>query len=64
MALHLAGVSDTFMFICSRGLSKSWMCGVLAIAIANLYPRSEIVITSSTVGQANKMAEKILNEII
>ena len=64
VALHLAGVSDTFMFICSRGLSKSWMCGVLAIAIANLYPRSEIVITSSTVGQANKMAEKILNEII
>lgn len=64
VALHLAGVSDTFMFVCSRGLSKSWMCGVLAIAIANLYPRSEIVITSSTVGQANKMAEKILNEII
>nr|DAL25732.1 MAG TPA_asm: large terminase [Caudoviricetes sp.] len=52
------------MFICSRGLSKSWMCGVLAVAVANLYPRSEIVITSSTVGQANKMAEKILNEII
>lgn len=64
VALHLAGVSDTFMFVCARGLSKSWMCGVLAIAIANLYPRSEIVITSSTVGQANKMAEKILNEII
>ena len=52
------------MFICARGLSKSWMCGILAMAIANLYPRSEIVITSSTVGQANKMAEKILNEII
>lgn len=52
------------MFVCSRGLSKSWMCGVLAIAVANLYPRSEIVITSSTVAQGNKMAEKILNEII
>ena len=64
VALHLAGVSDTFMFVCARGLSKSWMCGVLAVAVANLYPRSEIVITSSTVGQANKMAEKILNEII
>lgn len=64
VALHLAGISDTFMFICSRGLSKSWMCGVLAIAIANLFPRSEIIITSSTVAQANKMAEKILNEII
>ena len=52
------------MFVCSRGLSKSWMCGVLAIAVANLWPRSEIIITSSTVAQGNKMAEKILNEII
>ena len=40
------------------------MCGVLAIAVANLWPRSEIIITSSTVAQGNKMAEKILNEII
>lgn len=64
MALHIAGVSDFFMFICSRGLSKSWMCGVLAIAIAGLYPYSEIIITSSTISQGNKLAEKILNEII
>lgn len=64
VALHLAGNSDNFTFGCSRGLSKSWMCGVLAIAVAGLYPRSEIVITSSTISQANKMAEKILNEII
>lgn len=64
VALHLAGVSDTFCFVCSRGNSKTWMCAVLAVAIMALYPRSEIVITSSTVAQGNKVAEKILNEII
>jgi hypothetical protein len=64
VALHIAATSNDFMFVCSRGLSKSWMCGVLAIAVANLWPRSEIIITSSTVAQGNKMAEKILNEII
>ena len=64
VALHLAGNSDTFCFVCSRGNSKTWMCAVLAVAIMALYPRSEIVITSSTVAQGNKVAEKILNEII
>ena len=60
----MCGVSDFVMAICSRGLSKTWMCGVVAMAISDLYPYSEIVITSSTVNQANKVAEKILNEII
>lgn len=64
VVFHQMGVSDNYTLICSRGLSKSWMVGTFAFAIADLYPRSEVVITSSTVNQANKMAEKMLNEII
>ena len=64
VVFHQMGVSDNYTLVCSRGLSKSWMVGTFAFAIADLYPRSEVVITSSTVNQANKMAEKMLNEII
>lgn len=62
--LHLMCESFNFTGICSRGNGKSWAVGVFAMSIASLYPRSEIVITASTVNQANKLAEKILNEII
>lgn len=64
VVFHQMGISDNYTLVCSRGLSKSWMVGTFAFAVADLYPRSEVVITSSTVNQANKMAEKMLNEII
>jgi hypothetical protein len=64
VVFHQMGISDNYTLVCSRGLSKSWMVGTFAFAIADLYPRSEVIITSSTVNQANKMAEKMLNEII
>lgn len=48
-----------------RGLSKTFICGLGAVVKMNLYPYSEIVITSSTVAQANKMVEdKIRDELI
>lgn len=63
--IYLMGVSDVFFGICSRGLSKSFIVGLGAIVKMNLYPYSEVVITSSTLPQANKMVEdKIRDEII
>ncbi len=44
---------------------KSFLAGLAAIIAMNLYPYSEIVITSSTVPQANKLVEKkIRDELI
>lgn len=63
--IYLMGVSDVFFAICSRGLSKTFIVGLGAICKMNLYPYSEIVITSSTLPQANKMVEdKIRDELI
>lgn len=63
--LYLMGISQVFFAICSRGLSKSFMAGLGAIIKMNLYPYSEVVITSSTVAQANKLADKkIRDELI
>lgn len=63
--IYLMGVSEIFFGICSRGLSKSFLAGLAAIIAMNLYPYSEIVITSSTVPQANKLVEKkIRDELI
>ena len=63
--IYLMGVSEIFFGICSRGLSKSFIAGLGAIVKMNLYPYSEVVITSSTVPQANKLVEKkIRDELI
>lgn len=63
--IYLMGISDVFFAICSRGLSKTFIVGLGAICKMNLYPYSEIVITSSTLPQANKMVEdKIRDELI
>lgn len=63
--IYLMGVSSVFFAICSRGLSKTFIVGLGAIVKMNLYPYSEVVITSSTIAQANKMVEdKIRDEII
>lgn len=63
--IYLMGVSEIFFAICSRGLSKSFIAGLGAIVKMNLYPYSEVVITSSTVPQANKLVEKkIRDELI
>ena len=63
--IYLMGISDCFYAICSRGASKSFIAGLGAICKLNLYPYSEIVITSSTIQQANKLADKkIRDELI
>lgn len=56
--LWLCCHSDVFFAIASRGLSKTFIAGVISIVVMCLYPNSEVVVTSSTVNQANIIAEK------
>ena len=61
----LACQSNVFFAMMSRGCSKSWWAGGCGIVKIMLYPYAEVVITSSTVDQANKLFNtKILNEWI
>lgn len=63
--IYLMGISDVFFAICSRGISKTFIVGLASIVKMNLFPYSEVVVTSSTVAQANKMVEdKIRDELI
>lgn len=63
--LYLMGVSDVFFAMCSRGLGKTFIVGLAAVIRMLLYPYSEVVITASTVPQANIIVEnKIRDEII
>lgn len=62
--LYLMGVSQVFFAICSRGLSKTFVCGLYAICKCLLYPYSEVHLTSSTIPQATKMVkDKMENEL-
>ena len=51
-----------FMFWASRGIGKSFLTLIFAIAMGILYPGIKIVISSPTVDQSNAMMGK-LNEI-
>lgn len=63
--LWLMSFSDIFFAMCCRGASKSFIVGLGAICQMNLYPYSNITITSSTIPQANKMLDKkIRDELI
>ena len=65
LIVYLMGVSDVFFAICSRGLSKTFLVGLGAIVKMLLYPYSEVVITASTIPQANVIVEKkIRDELI
>lgn len=65
LMIYLMGVSDVFFAICSRGLSKSFIVSLAAIVKMLLYPYSEIIITASTIPQANVLVEKkIRDELI
>ena len=65
LMIYLMGISDVFFAICSRGLSKSFIVSLAAIVKMLLYPYSEIIITASTIPQANVLVEKkIRDELI
>ena len=64
-ALHEIGVSDVFFWRAARGGAKSFITMLAAVCKMLLYPNCQIVITSSTVDQANKMVkEKFEKELI
>jgi len=56
--LYLMDTSEIFMTIASRGISKSWMIGLYALAKGVLYPGSEIVIAAGSKKQAGLIVSK------
>lgn len=64
-ALHEIGVSDSFFWRAGRNGAKSFITGLAALIKLLLYPNCFVVITASTVDQANKIViDKIEREII
>ena len=58
LEFYMMGVCSQYAEVCSRGSAKSWKAGVLAVAIAILYPNSEVVIVSETKVQAGIVIDK------
>lgn len=64
-ALHDIGISDSFFWRAGRSGAKSFITGLAALIKLLLYPNCYVVITASTVDQANKIViDKIEREII
>lgn len=59
MILYECGTKNELTISASRATAKSWSIGLAALCIAVLYPNSEIVIVSSTKGQAGVIVGKI-----
>jgi len=55
--IYLMGTRDSYVAIASRGVSKTWLLAVLALARAVLYPGSEIVLVAATKQQAGTLVE-------
>lgn len=47
----------SFVAIAARASAKTWLVGVLAVAIAILYPNSQVVVVASTKDQAGVIVE-------
>ena len=56
--------NDIEDIIASRGLSKSFMIGILANNLALLLPTVQIGISSLTIGQSNKIINEKIDEIL
>lgn len=64
-AIHEIGVSDTFFWRAGRGGAKTFVTACAAMCKLMLYPNCWIVVTASTVDQANAIVEdKIQRELI
>lgn len=57
--LYEIGVKMEETICAARATAKSWIIGLAALAIGTLYPKSEIVIVSSTKAQASVIIGKI-----
>lgn len=56
--IYYMATRDSFVAICARGTGKTWLLAILAIAKAILFPKSEIVVVSSTKAQSGLLVEK------
>lgn len=64
-ALHGIGISDVFFWRAGRGGAKSYVTAIAAICKLLLYPNCWVVVTASTVDQANKIVRnKIEKELL
>ena len=64
-ALHGIGISDVFFWRAGRGGAKSYVTAISAICKLLLYPNCWVVVTASTVDQANKIVRnKIEKELL
>ena len=53
-----------FLLIAARGMGKSFLIAIFAVARCILYPGTKVVITSGTRGQAINVLEKIQTELL
>lgn len=56
--------SEVFAFIGSRGISKSFVTAIFAVALCLLLPNFKIVICSMTIGQGNLIVEEKIKKIL
>ena len=58
------GVSQVFFAMCSRGLAKTFDVALYGMCKCLLFPYSEVVLTATTIKQAEKMVrEKMEGEL-
>lgn len=59
MMLYEIGTKSETTISASRATAKSWVVGLAALCVGSLYPKSEIIVVSSTKGQAGVIIGKI-----
>lgn len=64
MLLVMMNRSRVFLWISARGMGKSFLIAIFAVARCILYPGTKVVITSGTRGQSINVLEKIQTELM
>ena len=62
IVLYIMGITQFFVIIASRASAKSFIIALYACCQAILYPHSEIVLASSTKGQAKLLVSKKIQQ--
>ena len=64
MLLVMMNRSRVFLWIAARGMGKSFLIAIFAVARCILYPGTKVVITSGTRGRSINVLEKIQTELM
>lgn len=59
IALYQMANGESFYFWASRGIGKTWLCGVFAMVLAVLYPGIKIRVASASLRQSIQFIDKI-----